>query len=149
MRIRYKYGIQTVSGLLDGLVHMAWNKGRVGVGRVFVMPTLVEAHDIFADRKTNIAAIWAECSEDFKSDMAAYATARIGSYSEDEIPAYSSYAHFVRYVYAYAEANETIDLKTATKSDLEMDGAPNNIADIILEGFLPKIEDCSAMNNSW
>jgi len=41
MKLTYKYGIRSMSGKLDDLVHMAYNKGRVAVARVFVYPTLV------------------------------------------------------------------------------------------------------------
>ncbi|MFA5498681.1 MAG: hypothetical protein WC327_03960 [Candidatus Cloacimonadia bacterium] len=40
MRVRYRFGISTMSGKLDGLVHMALNKKRVGYGRIFVQPRL-------------------------------------------------------------------------------------------------------------
>ncbi len=81
MKVNFKYGIRTISGKLDDLVHMAWNKGRVAVARVFIYPTLVAQHLLFGDIKTNIADIWADCSEEFKNDFKEYTLQRVPYYT--------------------------------------------------------------------
>ena len=149
MRINYKYGIRTISGKLDDLVHMAWNKGRVAVGRLFVYPTLVSQHLLFGDIKSNIAAIWGDCSEDFKNDLKEYTSQRIPYYTAEQIPAYANYAHFIRFLYNFREENPGVDLSTITKAELELEGCPNNVADAIIDGFLPAIPDYTDLTNSW
>ncbi len=149
MKINYKYGIKTISGKLDDLVHSAWNKGRVAIGRIFVMPRLVTQHFLFRDIKKNLAVLWSECSVAFKEELKQYALQRIPYYTAEQIPAYANYAHFIRFLYNYRNENPAIDLAEVTKAELELDGCPNNVTDIVLEGFLPPIPDSSAMTDSW
>ena len=149
MRINYKYGIRTMSGKLDDLVHMAWNKGRVAVARLFVYPTLVEQHLTFGSIKENIATIWADCSVGFKNDLKEYAAQRVPYYTAEQIPAYANYAHFIRFLYAYRDANPAIDLKEVTKGELELDGCPTNAADLVTAGYLPPIADTTGLTNEW
>lgn len=149
MKINYKYGIRTISGKLDDLVHMAWNKGRVGVVRLFVMPTLVAQHFQFRDIKHNIAEIWASCSSDFKEDFKTYAVRRVPYYTAEEIPAYASYAHFIRFLYAYAQHDEAINLAETDKVDLETAGCPGTVADIVAGGYLPVVPDAEELSSNW
>ena len=149
MRINYKYGIRTMSGKLDDLVHMAWNKGRVAIARLFVYPTLVEQHLTFGSIKENIATLWADSSDNFKNDLKEYAAQRVSYYTAEQIPAYANYAHFIRFLYAYRDENPTIDLKEVTKGELELDGCPTNVADIVVGGFLPPIADTTGLTNEW
>ena len=149
MKLTYKYGIRSMSGKLDDLVHMAYNKGRVAVARVFVYPTLVQQHQNFGAIAKNIAVIWGVCSSAFKNDMIEYTRQRIGYYSAQQVPAYSNYSHFVKFLYAYLAANPTIDLTQITKGELELDGCPTNVADIIDQELLPKIDDPTDLTKNW
>lgn len=148
MRISYKFGIRTISGKLEGLIHMAWNKGRVAIGRIFMMPTLVASHYKFRDIKHNIAAIWKDCSSEFKDDLKVYASKRIPFYTPEQIPAYANYAHFVRLLYNFAK-EEGVDLTDASISDLETAGCPSSVAESIEAGFLPGIPDYHDLTNDW
>ena len=149
MKVSFKYGIRTISGKLDDLVHMACNKGRVAVARVFVYPKLVTQHLLFGDINHNIASIWEECSDDFKADMKAYALQRIPYYTAEQIPAYANYAHFVRFLYNFSDENPEVDLSEITKANLELEGCPTTVAEIIVEEYLPAISDDSEMTNGW
>jgi hypothetical protein len=149
MRISYKYGIRTISGKLDGLVHSAWNKGRVAIGRLFVMPTLGQAHFNFRDIKRNIAVIWNSCSQNFKDDLKAYTIRRIPYYTAEQIPAYANYANFIKFLYAYSRENASVDLRETTKEELELSGCPGSVNDIIMAEYLPKVNDSSDLNNDW
>jgi len=149
MKLNYKYGIRTMSGKLDDLIHMAWNKGRVAIARIFVYPTLVANHLLFGDIAKNIAAIWDVCSKAFKDDLKEYTRQRIQYYTAEQIPAYANYSHFVRFLYNYLAENPTVDLETITKGELELDGCPTNVADIIDEGLLPKIDDPTDLTKNW
>ena len=149
MRINYKYGIRTISGKLDGLVHSAWNKGRVAIARIFVMPRLIEQHLTFRDIKRNIAEIWQDCSVGFKEDLKIYTLRRIPYYTAEQIPAYANYANFIRFLYAYARLNIGVDLKEVSKEDLELAGCPGSVNDIVLGEYLPKINDTSDLTSDW
>ncbi len=149
MKVSYKYGIKTISGKLDDLVHMAWNKGRVAIARIFVMPTLGEIHSLFGDIKKNIAAIWDECSEAFKEDLKTYATRRIPYYTAEQIPAYANYAHFVRFLYAFREDSEEVNLLDVSKDDLLTAGCPSSVQEIIDQGLLPPVSEYEDLTNEW
>jgi hypothetical protein len=148
MRISYKYGIRTISGKLDDLIHSAWNKGRVAIGRIFIMPTLVAQHFLFRDIKQNLASIWNECSGEFKEDLKLYATRRIPYYTPEQIPAYANYAHFIRFLYSFAKA-EGIDLADVTQSELETAGCPTSVSEIIQADLLPKVAESDDLTNDW
>lgn len=151
MRTVFWYGIRALRGSLDHLVNMAYFKGRVPVARKWIMPTLTEHNTTFGEIGSNLAAIWDNCSADFKADLEEYAKQRINYYDADmgEIPAYSNYAHFVRFIYAFKAENPTIDFTEVTKGVLELEGCPNTVADIVLEGFLPPIPDTSELTKTW
>ena len=149
MRVSYKYGIRTISGKLDGLVHMAWNKGRVALARLFVMPILVAQHFIFGEIKKNIASVWDECSGDFKEDLKLYAARRIPFYTAEQIPAYANYAHFIRALYNFAEENSEVNLAEDDKMSLEGAGCPSSVAELIVAGLLPAVAEYEDLNNDW
>jgi hypothetical protein len=149
MRINYKYGIRTISGKLDGLVHTAWNKGRVAIARIFVMPRIVEAHLNFRDIKRNLATIWKELSVGFKQDLQTYTNRRIPFYTAEQIPAYVHYANYIKFIYAFAKDTPSIDLKDTTKEELELAGCPTSVADIVVAEYLPKIDQADDLINTW
>ena len=149
MRVNFKYGIKKRVGKLDHLVLMACNKGRITIARMFVYPVLVEQHHIFGDIQKNLAAIWANCSSDFQNDFREYTRQRITNCRAAQIPAYSNYAHFVGFLFSYQAENPGINLKTVTKAELILNGCPDNVADIVKEGFLPAIDNLSGLTNKW
>lgn len=148
MKISYKYGIRTLRGKLDDLVHTAWNKARVPIGRIFVMPTLVAQHYLFGEIKQNIASIWNECSNEFKLDLKTYAVRRIPYYTAEQIPAYANYAHFIRLLYNFAKL-EAIDLTEANLSDLETAGCPSTVSEIIGANLLPGVPNAHELDSEW
>ena len=148
MKLSYKYGIRTISGKLDDLVHMAFNKGRVAIGRIFIYPTLVEQHFLFRDIKQNLAAIWNELTNEFKEDLKLYAARRVPYYSAEQIPAYANYAHFIRAIYNFAKVEE-LDLTEVDKITLEAAGCPETVSDLIAGGFLPVVPDYEELTNNW
>ena len=148
MKVNFKYGIRTMSGKLDDLVHMAWNKGRVAIARIFIYPTLVAQHFLFGDIKKNLVSIWSDCSEDFKEDLKMYASRRIPYYSPEQIPAYANYAHFIRLVYNFSKT-ETVDLTEIDKTGLEAAGCPSSVAEMIAADLLPAVAEFDDLNNDW
>ncbi len=148
MRINYKYGIRTMSGKLDDLVHMACNKGRVAIGRVFVMPTLVAQHFLFGSIGENLAVLWADCSDDFKNDLKIYTAERIPYYTAEQVPAYANYAYFIKFLWAFADTVE-IDLSDTTLEALELAGCPDTVAGAVTAELLPTIPDASELINEW
>jgi hypothetical protein len=149
MKVSYKYGIKTISGKLDDLVHMAWNKGRVAVARIFVMPTMTEHNILFGEIKKNIVSLWNDCSEAFKEDLKVYAVRRIPYYTAEQIPAYTNYAHFIRLLYAFADETESIDLTTVDKEALDIAGCPTSVQGIIDQGLLPPVSEYEDLTNDW
>ena len=148
MRVTFKYGIRTISGKLDDLVHMAWNKGRVAIARTFIYPTLVAQHNLFREIKQNLATIWSDCSEDFKEDLKLYAARRVPYYSPEQIPAYANYAHFIRMAYSFLEV-EPVDLTEIDKTGLEAAGCPSSVAEMIAANLLPAVAEYDDLNNDW
>ncbi|MFA5499329.1 MAG: hypothetical protein WCX83_03670 [Candidatus Cloacimonas sp.] len=149
MRVRYKYGIKTMSGKLDDLVHVAMNKKRVGFGRIFVMPRITEHNMLFAATGTNLADIWATCSEQFKEDLKGYTVQRIPHYTAEQVPAYANYANFVKFLYNYAKSDGAVDLSEITKGQLETAGCPMTVSEIIAAGLLPKVANGDDYTNEW
>lgn len=149
MRVRYKYGIKTMSGKLDDLVHLALNKKRVGFGRIFVMPKITEHNITFGGIATNLAAIWTACSDEFKEDLKGYTVQRVPYYSAEQVPAYANYANFIKFLYNFARDDDDIDLSDATKSELETAGCPMTVSEIISAGLLPKVANSDEYINEW
>ena len=149
MRVRYKYGIKTMSGKLDELIHMAANKQRAGIGRPFQMPKITEHHEMFGAIGQNIAEIWSTCSEAFKSELKEYTTLRIPYYTGEQVPAYANYANFVKFLYNFAKGEDDVDLSDITKSELETAGCPMTVSEIVAASLLPKVTGADDYASEW
>lgn len=146
MRIRYKYGIKSMSGKLDGLVHMAFNKGRAGVGRIFVRPRETEQHILFAKWINRIALLWRSVSEGFKQNLTDYTLKRTSSYFEDQIPAYSRFANWVKALHNLSK-EQSLDIETLTTEQMDEEVFGASLAEVIAKGYLPSVPEAQEYTN--
>ena len=143
-KIHYKFGIETISGTLESLVHMP-NKSLFGsYGRRWVYPKLTYNNHLKGSIMKNLAMIYSECSSDYIADLKTYARRYFDQYivSTAFDPVRSSYAHFVHMMYKWAASDPThIDLETVTIADIvALDAPVITLVSAVDAGFLKPIE---------
>ena len=149
MKADYTRLIKTISGRVGDFVHVRLKATDEACIKRYVKPKIGENNHQFGNSIKNIAAIWKQCSEPFKNDLKIYAEQRREFYSGEEIPAYSNYAHFIRFLYSYQKEFSEIDLAAASKEELETAGISTSVKEIVEQGFLPPILDATTLNNNW
>jgi hypothetical protein len=96
-----------------------------------------------------MVAIWKSCSDGFKNELRTYTLKRKQYYSQDEVPAHTNFAHFIRFLHRFKAENPQIDLKTVTREELEIAGIPTSVATIVKQDFLPSIPDSETLTENW
>jgi hypothetical protein len=141
MKTKLKYGISAYSGTIDEITFSSYENGSVCIARKWVMPTLGDNNAELGSISKNLSKIYAECSEEYKSDLRTYAYLYRTQRRETGKLAPNSYSHFVKQFYAFRDDNEaTVDLKTLSFGDL-MSLFPEitSVAEAVEAGYLPNV----------
>jgi hypothetical protein len=149
MKAKYTRSIKTVSGKLGKFVHLHVKNGEKGVIRKHFKPELSGHNQDFGSAMKNMVAIWKSCSDGFKNELRTYTLKRKQYYSQDEVPAHTNFAHFIRFLHRFKAENPQIDLKTVTREELEIAGIPTSVATIVKQDFLPSIPDSETLTENW
>jgi hypothetical protein len=149
MKAIYRYGIGTLSGKSDNLVHSQWKGGRTGTVRVFVKPKSSRNSYLFGARSQSIAECWRECSDGYKQDLKLFAERRAPYSQLPDIPVYTRYGFFVRMLYIFCERSGDVELAEIDKGILELLGHPKTVAGAVAAGYLPEVAETSDLVNEW
>ncbi|MCB5263150.1 MAG: hypothetical protein LHW64_01120 [Candidatus Cloacimonetes bacterium] len=141
MKTKFKYGISAYSGTIDEITFGSYKNGTVCIARKYVMPKLTENNAELGTTAKNLATIYGECSEDYKSDLRTYADLYARQVSGPKKIGPNGYAIFVKLFYTVAAANlGTVDLKSLSYGDLStLFPEITNIAASVNEGYLPYV----------
>ncbi len=141
MKTKFKYGISAYSGTIDEITFASYKNGAICIARKYVVPKLTEHNAELGSAAKNLAMIYGECSEAYKSDLRTYAHIYGREISGSKKIGPNGYAIFVKLFYALAAANVgTVDLKSLSYGDLAtLFPGITNVAASIDEGFLPHV----------
>ncbi|MDI3504768.1 MAG: hypothetical protein PWP64_1704 [Candidatus Cloacimonadota bacterium] len=141
MKAKLKYGIAAYSGTIDDITFSSYNDGAVCIARKWVMPTLTINNAELGSAAKNLAVLYADCSEEYKSDLRTYADLYARQISGKRKLPPNGYSLFIKMFYAFAEANEgTVDLKSVTYGDVSsLFPDVTTIASAVEAGFLPRV----------
>ncbi|MDD2211058.1 MAG: hypothetical protein PHY41_06580 [Candidatus Cloacimonetes bacterium] len=150
MKTKLKYGIAAYSGTIDDITFASYKDGAVCIARKYVVPKLTENNTRMGNIARNLADLYAEFSEDYKSDLRTYTDI----YNREKNPRTSlncnAYSIFVKMMFKFAdEIGETVNLTSITYDDIDtlyFDLA--NIAAAVEAGYLPKVSGCELLTNS-
>lgn len=141
MKTTFKYGISAYSGTIDEITFGSYKNGAVCIARKYVVPKLTENNAELGSVAKNLANIYSNCSEAYKSDLRTYADLYAREVSGARKIGPNSYAIFIKLFYAFAAANDgSVDLKSLSYGDLAtLFPEVINIAASVDEGLLPRV----------
>lgn len=141
MKVRFKYGIKTYSGTLDEMTFGSYRKGKLCIGREYVVPTLTANNTSMGAVCKNLAAVFGDCSPDYKDDLKIYAGLNVVNVPKTKLPP-TSFAIFMKMMYLFSELDEGhVDLATVTYTDLQtLGGDIASVADAVENGYLADVD---------
>jgi hypothetical protein len=150
MKVKFKFGIKTYSGLADEMVYGSYRNDNLCIGRIYVYPTLTQNNHDKGKAVTNLAAMFRDASVGYLGDLKLYAV-RNGQENVPKdklIP--SAFALFMKMMYAWQKSDPThVDLTTITIADIiSADAEVRSIDRAVGIGFLPHISVYEDLNNN-
>ena len=141
MKTTFKYGIAAYSGTIDEITFGSYKNGSVCIARKYVKPRLTENNTLMGEIAKNVADIYAQCSEDYKSDLRTYAY----MYGKEKSPrntlAPNAYSIYIKMLFAFAEAYEaSVSLDSITINDIQsLFPDVTSVALAVENGYLPRL----------
>ena len=150
MKVRFKYGIATYSGLIDEMVYGSYRDHKLCIGRDYVYPRLTANNELLGSIGTNLAMLWGEASVGYKADLKAYGLLNgTENIPKTQLPP-NSYALWIKLMYAWADANPSVDLKSLTAEDFGITGGDvSTVKNAIDNGFLDKVSDYADLTTAF
>jgi hypothetical protein len=150
MKVKLKYGIATYSGTIDEITFGSYKDDTLCIGRKWVMPRLTDNNTLMGDIAKNLAAIYAECSANYKADLKSYAYLYGKALSPKDKLAPNGYSVFIKMMFAFAEANgASITLDTITFNDIQsLFSDITSVALAIESGYLPAISGAELLTET-
>ncbi len=151
MKVKFKYGIRTYSGTVDEMTYGSYRKGRVCIGRRYVIPKATEQNATLGAASKNLSDVWRSASPEFKADYKIYA-GLYGTYvCKGNQVAPTGYALFTKAMYHWAQGLEpALDLANLQVEDVNTLGASiSSVANCISSGHLPSVPGHENLTNSY
>ena len=141
MKVKLKYGIATYSGTIDEITFGSYKDDTLCIARKWVMPRLTDNNFLMGDIAKNLAAIYAECSANYKADLKAYAYLYGKQKSPEDKLGPNAYSIFIKMMFAFAEANSaSITLDTITFNDIQsLFSEITSVAQAVESDYLPAV----------
>lgn len=152
MKVYHKYAVGAYSGTIDDSVFYATKTRTRSIMRRWVMPRLTVNNTLLGDIGKNLAVLWGDGSAVYKANLKTYTERYFGETpSEDGFDGNRSpYANWVRLMYAWADENPSVDLKTLTAEDFGITGGPvSTVKNAIDNGFLPPISNYADLTQGF
>lgn len=152
MKVYHKYAVGAYSGTIDDSVFYATKTRTRSIMRRWVMPRLTANNTLLGDIGKNLAVLWGDGSAVYKANLKTYTERYFGETpSEDGFDGNRSpYANWVRLMYAWADENPSVDLKTLTAEDFGITGGPvSTVKNAIDNGFLPPISNYADLTEGF
>ncbi|HOV16299.1 MAG TPA: hypothetical protein PLF50_02200 [Candidatus Cloacimonadota bacterium] len=141
MKVKFKYGIKTYSGTVDGMTYGSYRKGNLCIGREYVYPTLTDNNHQKGAIVKNLAKVYSEVSSDYLADLKTYGVRN----GKENVPRNqlipTSFSLWLKMMFAWGASDPThIDLATVTLADIvALDAEVYTIAQAVEAGFLPMV----------
>ena len=143
-KVKHSQLVDFMSGRVDGSVLYAAPGQRFSISRQYIYPRLNANNHQKGLIMQNLAAVWALCHEDYKTDGQNYANRYYTEHLDDphmKIPVNNNFGQWVKMCFAwYASDPEHIDLAEFTIADaVALDSDIRTWSRAVSAGFLPAI----------
>lgn len=143
MKVTFKYGIGTFNGMIDNAVFWPQKSGVASIMRKFTYPTLTSQNTLMGKIGKNLANLWHESTDEYKSDFRTYAQRYYVQYGSEGSfdPARSPYAFYTHMIWEWSKDFDDVDLETLTYEDLSVTGIQiSTVKNAIDNGYLRTID---------
>ncbi|HPV14794.1 MAG TPA: hypothetical protein PL126_03995 [Candidatus Cloacimonadota bacterium] len=151
MKVKFKYGIRTYSGTVDEMTYGSYRKGRLCIGRQYVIPKATIQNEKMGNAAKNLALLWKSASDEFRADYKIYAGLYATYVSKaNEMPP-TCYALFTKAMHNWAKGEDpALDLADVQVEDITTLGAGiSSIANCVNHNHLPAVPGYNNLNNSY
>ena len=148
MKVRFKYGIKTYSGLIDDMVYGSYRHHKLCIGREYVYPTLTPNNTHIGDCMKNLAIVFKSAVAGYKADFKTYSQRN----GEENVPYNqlipNGFSCFIKMMFAWQKSDPLhIDLTAVTAADIvTLDADVINVERAIDAGYLPHISNYDDLN---
>lgn len=150
MKVKFKYGIRTFSGTIDEMTYGSYRKGKVCIGRGWVLPKSTPQNTEMGAVASNLADLWGGASNGYKADFKTYSSKNEMENTPNNKLGATGYALFIKALYAWAkDTTPAVDLKTVTIEDISTLGDKvASVADCVDNGYLKAVEGYQALDET-
>ncbi len=148
MKVKFKYGIKSFSGTLDGLVYSNYESRDVVIGKLYSDQTLTSQNHAIGNSMKNIASVYALTNDAFKDDLTIYA---VKLYNQPEYYgklAANKYSMFCKAVYNICNNNDSVNISSFSVDDLSVGGLMTNVKGLVEAGYLPEVDGYEDLTNN-
>lgn len=153
MKIKFKYGIKSFSGLFDEMIFANYERDKLVIGRMYnPSPRVSENNEIMGTIMQNISKLWTGISLAYKKDCKRYAYKMFGLPEFDGKISGNGFSVFVKILWAASKGPEPqLDLMHLSVDDLELDAYQQirTIKDCVENGYLPVVDGYEAYSSVY
>lgn len=151
-KVYYQFGIGALRGTIANGVHYPARSRTCGYIRRWVLPSATDQNTILGNIATNLASVWASASVGYKENFKTYAQRYYSTNSGPEgfDPNRSSYAHFIKMMYAWYDSDPThVDLLAVSKADIVAAHSPvEDLEQAINANLLPPVPNYDNLSSA-
>lgn len=151
MKIKFKYGIKSFSGLFDEMIFANYERDKVVIGRMYnPSPRVTQNNEFMGTVMQNITKLWDAVSQAYKKDCKNYAYKMFGLPKFDGKVSGNGFSVFVKIIWAASKDPENpLDLMALSVDDLEV-GAYTQIESVkvcVENDYLPVVDGYEAYDS--
>jgi hypothetical protein len=149
MKVKFKFGIETYSGTVDGMTYGSYRDDKLCIGREYVYPTITANNNDKGAMVQNLAKVYQAADPDYIADLKAYCVRNgMENVPKDKLVP-TAFSMFLKMMYAWYESDPAhVDLKTVTVADIvALDADVRTIARAVTAEFLPYVSTADSYTN--
>lgn len=144
MKIKFKYGIKSFSGLFDEMIFANYQRDKVVIGRMYnPSPKITENNWTMGAKMQGISKIWGATSPAYKKDFKVYSYKMFGLPMFDGKVSGNGFSAFVKAMWGASKDTENpLDLLSLSLDDLEVDAylQIKSVKVCVENGYLPVVD---------
>ena len=153
MKVKFKYGIKSFSGLFDEMIFSNYQRDNVVIGRMYnPSPKVSENNSIMGAKMQAISKIWVATTDAYKEDFKGYSYKMFGLPMFDGKVSGNGFSAFVKAMWGASKDTENpLDLLALSVDDLEVE-AYSQIVSVkvcVENGYLPVVDGYEAYNAAY
>ncbi len=140
MKVTFKNNVKAYSGSIDGTTFSTLNHGDLCYMKKYTVPKLTVQNTLLGNIFKNLANIWHEIADGYKSDFGLYALRYTSQHIPNDQFPWHSYTCYIRMMFQAKTQNPALDLTTLTLAQIISQNIPiQTVAAAIEAGLLDTV----------